>query len=197
MNRKIYLIRHGKINMGSEKRYIGITDIPLNAEGVLQAKKIKKFFSNIHLEKAYLSPLTRCVETANIILEDRNVEKVFAKELIEINMGKWEGKTFNHIKNYFPEQFKERGRNIDSFTPEGGESFNDVRERVKHVLESIIKNTHGNILIIAHAGVNRVIISTILSLPLKRMFDIDQNYGCINEFSWDIENEKWKWRQLL
>ncbi|AKA70359.1 alpha-ribazole phosphatase [Clostridium scatologenes] len=197
MNRKIYLIRHGKIDMGNEKRYIGITDIPLNEEGVLQAKKIKNFFSNIHLEKAYLSPLTRCVETANIILEDRNVEKVFAKELIEINMGKWEGKTFNYIKNYFPEQFKERGRNIDSFTPEGGESFNDVRERVKQVLESIIKNTHGNILIIAHAGVNRVIISTILSLPLKRMFDIDQNYGCINEFSWDIENEKWKWRQLL
>lgn len=197
MNRKIYLIRHGKINMGDEKRYIGITDIPLNEEGVLQAKKIKKFFSNIHLEKAYLSPLTRCVETANIILEDRNVEKVFAKELIEINMGKWEGNTFNYIKDYFPDQFKERGRNIDSFTPEGGESFNDVRERVKHVLESIIKNTHGNILIIAHAGVNRVIISTILSLPLKRMFDIEQNYGCINEFSWDIENEKWKWRQLL
>lgn len=197
MSRKIYLVRHGKIDIGNEKRYIGISDVPLNKEGILQAKKLKEIFYSIQLEKAYLSPLVRCVETANIILQNRNVEKVLLKELMEINMGKWEGKTFDYIKSYFPEQFKERGENIDSFVPERGESFNNVRERVKPVLESIIKNTHGNILIIAHAGVNRVIISTILSLPLKCMFDIEQNYGCISEFSWDIENEKWKWRQLL
>ncbi|AKN33880.1 phosphoglycerate mutase [Clostridium carboxidivorans P7] len=197
MSRKIYLVRHGKIDIGDKKRYIGISDVPLNKDGILQAKKLKEILYSIELEKAYLSPLVRCVETANIILQNRNVEKVLLKELMEINMGKWEGKTFDYIKSYFPEQFKERGKNIDSFVPEGGESFNNVRERVKPVLESIIKNTHGNILIIAHAGVNRVIISTILSLPLKCMFDIEQNYGCINEFSWDIENEKWKWRKLL
>lgn len=197
MSRKIYLVRHGKIDIGNEKRYIGISDVPLNKEGILQAKKLKEILYSIQLEKAYLSPLVRCVETANIILQNRNVEKVLLKELMEINMGKWEGKTFDYIKSYFPEQFKERGKNIDSFVPECGESFNNVRERVKPVLESIIKNTHGNILIIAHAGVNRVIISTILSLPLKCMFDIEQNYGCINEFSWDIENQKWKWRRLL
>ncbi|OAA83919.1 hypothetical protein WY13_03048 [Clostridium ljungdahlii] len=43
MSRKIYLIRHGKINVGNEKRYIGITDIPLNEEGTLQVLKLKSF----------------------------------------------------------------------------------------------------------------------------------------------------------
>ncbi|NMM61238.1 alpha-ribazole phosphatase [Clostridium sp. P21] len=197
MNRKIYLIRHGKINVGSEKCYIGTTDIPLNEEGIKQGKKLKEFFSTINIQKAYLSPLTRCVETADIILENRNVQKFLVKELMEISMGDWEGKTFNYIKSYYPKQFKERGENIDSFIPKGGESFNNLKERVKPAFESIIKNTQGNILIIAHAGVNRVIISTVLSLPLTDIFKIDQHYGCVNEFSWNVENKKWKWKLLL
>lgn len=196
MNRKIYLIRHGKIDVGNEKCYIGITDMPLDIEGVLQAKKLKEFFSSIYIEKAYLSPLKRCVQTAKIILENRNVEKFLVKELMEINMGDWEGKTFKYIKSILPEQFEKRGENIDSFIPKGGESFDHLKERVNPVFQSIIKNTNGNILIIAHAGVNRVILSSILSIPLKNIFKIKQPYGCINQLSWDKKNEKWQWELL-
>jgi probable phosphoglycerate mutase len=196
MNRKIYLIRHGKIDIGNEKCYVGITDIPLSIEGILQAKKLKEFFASIDIEKVYLSPLKRCVQTTNIILENRNVEKFLVKELMEINMGEWDGKTFKHIKSILPEQFKERGENIDSFVPKGGESFNQLKERVNPIFQSIIKNTNGNILIIAHAGVNRIILSSILSIPLKDIFKIKQPYGCINEFSLNKENEKWQWKLL-
>ncbi len=196
MNRKIYLIRHGKIDIGNEKCYVGITDIPLSIEGILQAKRLKEFFASIDIEKAYLSPLTRCVQTTNIILENRNVENFLVKELMEINMGEWDGKTFKYIKSVLPEQFKERGENIDSFIPQGGESFNQLRERVNPIFQSIIKNTNGNILIIAHAGVNRVILSSILSMPLKDIFKIKQPYGCINELSLNKEDEKWQWKLL-
>ncbi len=44
MSRKIYLIRHGKIKMDREKRYIGITDLPLCMEGIAQSMNLKKLF---------------------------------------------------------------------------------------------------------------------------------------------------------
>ncbi len=195
MSRKIYLIRHGKINVGNEKRYIGITDIPLNEEGTLQVLKLKRFFEKIDIEKVYLSPLKRCVETAHIILEGRNIDKIIVNELMEINMGEWEGKTFSFIKSSLPEQFKSRGEDIGGFVPTGGESFKNLEKRVIPVFKSIINSTSGNIIIISHAGVNRVILKNILSISMQDIFKINQPYGCINELS--FSNGEWNWKLLL
>lgn len=197
MNRKIYLVRHGKIDIGKEKRYIGVTDLPLSIEGIIQSQQLKKFFSNIYIEKAYISPLKRCIQTANIILANRNIEKQLIEEFMEINMGQWEGKSFRYIKNFFPEEFKKRGENIDTFVPVGGESFQQLQKRVVPVLEDIIKKYIGNILIIAHAGVNRVILSNILSIPLYDIFKINQEYGCVNELSWDEKHSSWLQKEFV
>lgn len=197
MNKKIYLVRHGKVDTGNEKCYIGITDLPLSKEGIIQVQKLKKFFSNIDIEKAYISPLTRCIQTSDAILENRNVEKTLVKEFTEINMGQWEGKSFNYIKNYFPEQFRIRGENIDTFLPPEGESFEQLKKRVIPAFEAIANKDLGHVLIVAHAGVNRVILSNLLSIPMRDIFKIKQPYGCINEFSWNNEHKKWQWKMLL
>nr|WP_242866528.1 histidine phosphatase family protein [Clostridium ljungdahlii] len=147
------------------------------------------------MEKVYLSPLKRCVETAHIILEDRNIEKIIVNELMEINMGEWEGKTFSFIKSSLPEQFKNRGEDIGGFVPTGGESFKNLEKRVIPAFESIINSTSGNIIIISHAGVNRVILKNILSISMQDIFKINQPYGCINELS--FSNGKWNWKLLL
>jgi alpha-ribazole phosphatase len=157
MNRKIYLVRHGRIDIGKEKCYIGFTDLTLSKEGIVQAQKLKSFFSNVDIEKAYVSPLIRCIQTLDIILENRNVERILMKELMEINLGEWEGKSFSYIKRFFPEQFKDRGENIDTFVTPGGESFEQLKKRVIPAFEAIKENSTGNVLIVAHAGVNRVI----------------------------------------
>ncbi|WP_039658431.1 histidine phosphatase family protein [Clostridium tyrobutyricum] len=191
MSRKIYLIRHGKIKMDREKRYIGITDLPLCMEGIAQSMNLKNFFSSIYIEKVYLSPMKRCIQTSDIIIGNRNVPRVKIKELMEINLGKWEGKSFKYIKKFFPEEFKKRGENIDTFVPKGGESFKQLQTRVVPAVENIIKQTTGNVLIIAHLGVNRVIIGNILGISLSDIFRIRQNYGCINELVWNDKNGFW------
>jgi probable phosphoglycerate mutase len=47
-------------------------------------------------------------------------------------------------------------------------------------LEDIAGGTEGNLLIVGHAGVNRVMIARALGMPLKNLFDIPQHYGCLN-----------------
>lgn len=197
MNRKIYLVRHGKIDVGKEKCYIGVTDIPLDKEGIAQAYKLKNFFSSIDVEKAYVSPLTRCVQTADIILQDRNIEKVLVKEFTEINMGQWEGKSFKYIKTLFPEEFKKRGESLDTYIPPEGESFKQVEARVLPTYRSIIQNNNGNLLIVAHAGVNRVILSNILSMSLSSTFELEQQYGCINELCYEDKYKTWSWKVMI
>lgn len=179
----IYLIRHGEIYTSGEKTYIGISDIPLSIKGIDQAKKLRAYFSNIHIDKIYSSDLKRNIQTSDMIVENRNLQVIKLKELREINMGSWEGKTFTEIRAKYPEDFKNRIKNIEGFKPEEGESFTECKKRAVAIFNKITKMEGKNILIVAHAGINRVIIADILEIPLKNIFKLKQNYGCINKIS--------------
>lgn len=185
MNKIIYLIRHGKIETDDKKRYIGFSDIPLNEEGIIQGKKLKEFFSKTYIEKIYCSDLSRTRKTAEIISEGRNIEIIELKELREVNMGKWEGKTFEEIKNKYPGEFERRGKHLGEFMPEDGESFDVFRNRVLNIFNEILLDTRKSIVIVAHSGVNRIILSDILGMSLENIFKIKQDYGCINKVIFD------------
>lgn len=196
MDRKIYLIRHGQIDYGNEKRYIGVTDLPLSEAGIRQVTRLKEYFAGIEIEKAFTSPLKRCRQTAEILLEGSSISREVIDELREINMGEWENQTIDHIKERFSAMYEKRGANIDTFIPPGGESFAQLQERVMPAFAHIAANTSGNALIISHAGVNRVILSKLLDFPWQDIFKISQPYGCINQLSWDITCHRWQWQQI-
>lgn len=190
MNRKtVYLIRHGDIDTLGEKRYIGILDIPLSAEGIAQAGKLKEYFRDMSIDKIYCSNLVRTVQTAQIITENKNIQISEHKELREINMGDWEGKAFSEIKKQYPEEFKNRAENIEEFRPRNGESFGQCRNRAMDIFNKIVREDEKNIIIIAHAGINRVILSSLLGIPMNNIFNFSQNYGCINKISFFTETD--------
>lgn len=196
MDRKIFLVRHGQIDYGSEKRYIGITDLPLSNAGISQMARLKEYFSGIELEKAFISPLRRCIQTADILLGGSNTDRVVLDELTEINMGEWEYRKIDYIKDNFREMYEKRGADIDIFIPPGGESFEQLQKRVMPAFEHIVESTAGNILIISHAGVNRVILSKLLEIPLKDLLKISQPYGCVNRLNRDMACRSWYWEQI-
>ncbi|MGI5921250.1 MAG: histidine phosphatase family protein [Syntrophomonadaceae bacterium] len=195
MVRKIFLVRHGHIDYGSKKRYIGITDLPLSNVGIEQVTRLREGFSAGDIGQAFTSPLKRCLQTTEILLAGSSIKRVVIDELKEINMGQWENQTIDYIRCRFPEQYAERGKNIDTFVPPGGESFAQLQKRVMTAFNYITKNAAENILIISHAGVIRVILSKLLDFPLRDIFKISQPYGCINQLSWDITSHKWIWEQ--
>lgn len=191
MNKKIiYLIRHGEIGYSGEKAYIGITDIPLSKRGILQAKRLKEYFSSIPIDKIYSSDLIRTVQTSEIITENRNIEIVKLKELREINMGDWEGKTFKEIRAKYPEAFENRMKFIEDFKPSNGESFRECEIRVKEAFDKIITAEEEQIIITAHAGVSRVLLADILGMPLENIFRLQLDYGSINKILFDGRQSK-------
>jgi len=84
------------------------------------------------------------------------------------------------IRHDFPDEWKKRGERIDTFRPPGGESFHHLSDRVAPVIINLATEIIGHILIVGHAGVNRVILCHVLGMPLKNLFRLGQDFGALN-----------------
>jgi alpha-ribazole phosphatase/probable phosphoglycerate mutase len=95
--------------------------------------------------------------------------------------------TFTEIKEKYPAEFEAWAGNPLRYSPKGGESTIQVRDRVIGALEGILASHHDqNIAIVAHGGVNRIILCHVLGMPLENIFRLEQDYAAVNiiEF-WD------------
>lgn len=179
--KNIYLVRHGMVRMNKEqKSFIGQTDLPLNEEGEEQANRLSSILSKIKISSVFCSDLTRSVVTAERISAYHGISPVIKTELREISLGDWDGLTFSEVISRYPDEFKQRGDDIVNFCPPNGESFHQCGDRVIAAFENIIHASEGNIVITGHAGVNRLILCHVIGVPVKNLFNISQDYGCLN-----------------
>jgi alpha-ribazole phosphatase len=188
----LHLVRHGAIISVAGKAYIGQIEAPLSDEGVEQAWALRKWLEPVHFSRVVSSDISRSQRTAKIIAGWRNNPIEAMPALREINLGEWEGFSFQEIKERFPEDYAARGRDIENWRPPFGESFADCRARVNGVLEEILAGTHGNVLLVGHAGVNRLILCSVLGIPLRNLHCIGQDYGCVNVIEYGLERARVK-----
>jgi probable phosphoglycerate mutase len=181
MNEKtLYLVRHGAIIRVAGNAYIGQIELPLSEEGVEQAWALRKWLEPVRFSHVYSSDLSRAQRTCKIVAGPRIRSIETLPALREISLGEWEGFTFREIAQRFPEDFAARGRDMENWRPPGGESFADCRARVMNALRGILDRAQGNILLVGHAGVNRLILCDILGIPVANLHSIGQDYGCVN-----------------
>jgi len=176
----IYLLRHGEIEDSDSRRYIGQTDCALNIRGRAQAEFWKKWLEKERVDSIFCSDLIRSSVTAEIISQGRQVALQVNPDLREINLGEWDGRSMQEIRDEFPAEWEARGAHIDTFRPPGGESFADLYQRVIPVVEHIAETVSGPALIVGHAGVNRVILCHVLGMPIRRLFSIRQDFAALN-----------------
>jgi alpha-ribazole phosphatase len=179
--RKIYLLRHGKIRLeDDQRRYIGQLDLPLSDEGERQARWLQKVLEPLAVGAIYCSDLVRSLRTAEIVAGHRGAAVKALPALREISLGEWEGCAFADIVRRFPEEFKARGADIAYYRVPGGESFADCSQRAVAAFHEIMAASTGDIAIVGHAGVNRLLLCHLLGIPIANIFRIGQDYGCIN-----------------
>lgn len=176
----VYLLRHGEIELPGQKRFVGQRDLPLSAKGKAQALWWQKQWASTPFARVYCSDLKRSQHTAELVVGDQQDLVEIVPELREIGLGKWEGLTVEEIQRHFPGEWEKRGSNIDGYRPPRGESFSDLRGRVLPLFEQIIAQPDTPVLIVGHAGVNRVIMCHLLGMPLRNLFRLSQDYGALN-----------------
>lgn len=179
-SRLIYLLRHGEVQSVGGRHFIGQVDLPLSTNGLKQADILGHEFSRARLSGIYCSDLERSRMTALAIAGKHRKDPVAVPALREISLGHWEGRTFEEIKRKYPLEFRQRGLDIANYKPPEGESFYDCSRRAVAAFNDIVGQTTGNILLVGHAGVNRVILCHLLGMPLENLFRIAQDYACVN-----------------
>ena len=180
--RTIYLIRHGKPEFPDERKYcIGRTDLPLSEEGRTQIRALGETFAGRRIEKIYTSPLKRCRESAAILQEviDRSIPIEVVDGLAEIDMGEWDGHSFDEIREQFPAEYVARGADMYDFRLPQGESFAAVQARAVACVARWQARYPGDcLLLVSHAGVLRTLLCHWLALPLAAVMRIPQHYAC-------------------
>lgn len=177
----IYLLRHGAVQIPKVgKQYIGWHDLPLNRIGVAQAAAWADHFRGLGVEEICCSDLIRCRETAGIIAAPLSLKPGAFRELREVCMGAWEGKSFQEVKACHPQAFKARGKCIADHRPPQGESFRDLQNRIWPFFEAVVGRLRKRTLVVTHAGVVRVLLCRLLGMPLDNLFLIGQSYGALN-----------------
>lgn len=183
MQSLIYLIRHGEIDKPSPRSFLGQTDLSLNSNGINQAEVLREYLKHITFTKVFSSPLQRAVQTATLASGIYTESIHLIEELKEINLGAWEGLTVDEIQNRFPGTYEQRGQDLEFYRPQKGESFADLAARSYPALLTLAEVYTGTLLVVAHAGVNRVLLSRVQQKPLKQLFEIPQNYCGVNILS--------------
>jgi alpha-ribazole phosphatase len=162
---KLLLVRHGNTKGNSAERFWGQTDVELGAVGKRQAEQLRDRLTTEKIDAVYTSNLRRASATAEIIASHHQLEVITCAELHEINFGKVEGLTFKEISQLYPELVKVWPTRDLAFRFPGGESIGDLNNRVTKFLDRLEKHApEETVLIVAHAGVLRLLICHLLMI---------------------------------
>lgn len=170
----LYIMRHGKTDWNSLHKLQGRTDVPLNEEGRHMAKTAHDECRNVHIDICFCSPLVRAMETAQIVLEGRDIPIITDDRLVEMCFGDYEGMEYSfknpdgplHVLFHNPEQYTE---------PDGGaetlaELYARTGEFLKEAVEPQLK-AGKDVLIVGHGAMNASIICQRRGLPVEKFWE--------------------------
>jgi alpha-ribazole phosphatase len=170
----LWLVRHGQTDWNLEGRYQGQADTPLNSTGIEEAGRAARQLADRPFRMVYSSDLQRAKRTAEMIAQVRNTPVRVDPRLREISLGEWEGQIFDLIQVQYPLEVEERKRNPLTFRAPGGESIEDIWDRVKQAVNEITEQNPGNeVVLVAHGIVLAVL------LAYARDHDISKAYARI------------------
>jgi alpha-ribazole phosphatase len=178
---RIYLIRHGDVEGDGTRRYNGHADVPLSKRGVVQYHQLKERLADKGISACYTSDLSRCVVGAEIIGSHLGLKPVRERNLRELDIGIWEGKSWAELQAIYPQEWQARLDDIVNYQVPQGESLTDLHNRIIPVIGDIVGRHRGeDLLVVAHGGANRVILLNAIGAPLSALFNIEQDYCCLN-----------------
>lgn len=168
---RLYLIRHAETSHNASGIYQGQTDSALSELGHDQARLLAQRLAEeeLTLDQLYSSVSGRALQTSEYISQITGKAIIENEGLQEINLGNWEGLTWNQICDKFPQESKRYHENWWNFCEHGGESWKQAQNRFfETIVELIQKSLNQNLMIVSHAGVIRMLVAKILESNCPR-----------------------------
>ncbi len=182
---QIILARHGETEWNKAEVFRGRRDIGLNDTGRREAELLAEYLGNLKLEAVYSSPLKRARQTAEAIAQQNKAEVMIAPGLIDFNYGEWEGLSNHEVQDKYRVVYSVWNDHPEQATIPGGESLDDVRKRAVAVVDEVVARHEGNVVLVSHRVVNKVLICALLGLDNSHFWNIRQDTGAITIFAYE------------
>ncbi len=172
----LLLIRHGENEYVKTGKLAGrLPGVHLNERGQKQAQALGEALKDVPIKALYSSPLERAMETAQPIAEAHQLTIVQQPDLMDTDIGKWEGKSLKVLR--LTNLWKIVQNSPSRFRFPEGESFVEAQTRYVSALERIVQ--HHNkpkdiVAVVFHADPIKLAVSHFLGMPLDHF----QRLGC-------------------
>ena len=169
----IAFVRHGEADNNVKRLLVGRhIESPLTERGIQQVKDTGQHLKKLKIDRVYVSPVTRTIETAKIICEINDLEYQTDERLYEIELGDLVGMNYDDViekhGNLFLKFYSGDDPILDSY---GIESFSAVKKRVKNLLDESIQNyPDKNLLFVTHLDPIKAAVSIMLGLPPESLY---------------------------
>lgn len=170
---KIIVLRHGETDWNQKGLVQGISDIPLNANGLRQAQSLARSLQKYKIAHVFSSDKVRAIQTAGIVANTSSCSVSVHKALREQNFGVAEGQERQNIRKQYAELFTiiddishpETNRTFLPSAESRLEVFNRVAEPLcdwasQYQEQTICISTHGGVIL------------SLLSVQFKKMISV-------------------------
>jgi broad specificity phosphatase PhoE len=190
---KFILVRHGETTANNKSIILGGREGgQLSERGVRQAKALAKRLQKERFDEVHCSIANRARQTCGYIVGSRDCPVTYHDELREIDMGDLVGLSHEEAEVKYPHIFEDTFTYPGKRIP-GGESLADVQGRVMPLIEELTrKQGNPTVLAVGHNVVNRVILASLLGIPLEKCKNIKQKNAC-----WTLLDVKGDFAQLF
>jgi alpha-ribazole phosphatase len=176
---RLVWVRHASPE--GEGLFLGQSDVPLSSKGRRQLPGLAQKISQYPAQAVYSSDLQRARSTAAAIARSLQVEVKILSGLREIHFGRWQGLSWAEVGKRFPRVARRWQKGFPRQGIPGGEDFGGFKRRVRSTLIKIVgAHPGGCAIVVAHAGVLRVVIATTLGIRDRYLFRIAPDYGRLN-----------------
>ncbi len=172
----LLLIRHGENDYVKTGKLAGrLPGVHLNQRGQEQAQALGEALKDVPLKAIYSSPLDRAMETAAPIASARKLEIIPEPDLMEVDVGKWQGKSLKVLR--LMKVWKIVQHSPSRFRFPEGESFPEMQTRIAGALERIVKKHNKPqelVAVVFHSDPIKLAVAHFLGMPLDHF----QRLGC-------------------
>ena len=177
---KLILVRHGETRLNRDNRIQGINDIPLSPAGLAQAHAAAGALARDLLFELVSSPLSRAVQTAQIISETLQVPFMTVEGLKEADAGELEGLTGQEMRQRYPEFARRWDEDSGTTEMPGGESMLQVQERAWCAITRLLeRHPDGKVVAVTHNFASQAIMCKVLGLRLHDSRRLRQDLGSL------------------
>ena len=166
-------MRHGQAENNVSRTLVGRhIESHLTSQGKDQAADVAKQLKSIPIDKVYVSPVIRAMETAQIVCETLGMDYEIDERLYEIELGKLVGMNYEEVTTKYGDLFlrfyAEHDPVLASF---GVEPFAAVKQRVKSLLDDALKkHEDSNVLMVTHLDPIKAALATLLDLKPEALY---------------------------